>query len=195
MSATSNSTLYPAEDVTWEEARPGDIESWLALIYFGLYLPYLFWSREGELGHWGTMVLLPLLLVLAFNRGVERPVVSALGSFGLRRGNLRTGLGVTILLGVVLGLVQVFFSRSGPQVLEAARNGSALYLFPLAFLLMLLLAGFTEEFFFRGFLQTRLEALSGSKWVALLVTAFWFGVYHLPYAYFNPHWPSAGDWA
>ena len=25
--------------------------------------------------------------------------------------------------------------------------------------------------------------------------ALLFGVYHLPYAYFNPFWPSAGDWS
>jgi membrane protease YdiL (CAAX protease family) len=27
-----------------------------------------------------------------------------------------------------------------------------------------------------------------------VVASIFFGVYHLPYAYFNPNWPSAGDW-
>ena len=173
---------------------PAAREMWLAVAYFPLYLAYLFWQLEGELGHWGTMVLLPLLLVLVLNWGREAPISSALASFGLRWGNLRRGLGVTLVLGVGLGLFQLFLSRSGPAVLEAFRTGTALYLLPLAFVLMLGMAGFTEEFFFRGFLQTRVEALAGSKWVGLILTSVLFGVYHLPYAYFNPNWPSAGDW-
>lgn len=169
-------------------------EMWLASLYFPLYLAYLFWKLEGELGHWGTMVLLPFLLVMVLNRGREAPISSALASFGLRWGNLRKGLGGTLVLGVGLGLFQLFLSRSGPAALEAFRTGAALYLLPLAFVLMLGMAGFTEEFFFRGFLQTRIEALAGSKWTGLILTSVLFGVYHLPYAYFNPHWPSSGDW-
>ena len=169
-------------------------EKWLAPGYFLVYLGYLFWHGEGELGHWGTMVLLPFLLVFLLNRGEGGTVSTALASFGLRRGNLRRGLLVTLALGVALGLVQVFLSRSGPAVMEAFRSGTALYLLPLAFVLMLAMAGFTEEFFFRGFLQTRLEDLLRSRTGGLLVTSVLFGVYHLPYAYFNPNWPSAGDW-
>jgi membrane protease YdiL (CAAX protease family) len=177
-----------------EEQLLSNAESWLAPAYLLLYLAYLFWSLEGEVEHWGTLVLLPLLLVVLVNRGREKPLLSALASFGLRWGSLRRGLGLTIVLGVVLGMVQLFMSRSGPAALDAFRTGTALYLLPLSFLLMLGMAGFTEEFFFRGFLQTRFETLSGSKWWALLLTSVLFGLYHLPYAYFNPNWPSSGDW-
>jgi membrane protease YdiL (CAAX protease family) len=169
-------------------------EQWLAPVFFLGYMAYLFWSLEGELGHWGTMVLLPLLLVIFLNRGRENPFSSALATFGLKWGTLRRGLGLTMVLGVVLGMVQLFMSRSGPVALDAFRTGTALYLLPLSFVLMLALAGFTEEFFFRGFLQSRFETLMGSKWWALLLTSLLFGIYHLPYAYFNPNWPSAGDW-
>ena len=194
MNQTSGPELAPAAGEAHDPWVPPAKEMWLALAYFPLYLAYLFWQLEGEFGHWGTMVLLPLLLVLALNWGREAPISSALASFGLRWGNLRRGLGLTLVLGVVLGLVQVFMSRSGPAVLEAFRAGTAVYLLPLAFLLMLGMAGFTEEFFFRGFLQTRIEAMAGSKWVGLILTSVLFGVYHLPYAYFNPNWPSSGDW-
>ncbi len=27
-----------------------------------------------------------------------------------------------------------------------------------------------------------------------MVTPILFGIYHVPYAYLNPNWPSAGDW-
>lgn len=186
--------LAPSDGGASRPWVPNPRESWVAVAYFPLYLAYLFWQLEGEFGHWGTMVLLPLLLVLVLNRGREAPISSALAGFGLRWGNLRRGLGVTVVLGVGLGVFQLFLSRSGPAVLEAFRTGTALYLLPLAFVLMLGMAGFTEEFFFRGFLQTRLEALAGSKWVGLILTSLLFGVYHLPYAYMNPNWPSSGDW-
>ncbi len=46
---------------------------------------------------------------------------------------------------------------------------------------------------FRGFLQTRLTALFRSRIVGLFVSALLFGLYHVPYAYLNPNWPSYGD--
>ena len=68
-----------------------------------------------------------------------------------------------------------------------------LYLFPLAAAFGILTAGFTEEFFFRGFLQTRMESLSGSAILAFLIATVAFGLYHVPFAYLNPNWPTAGD--
>jgi membrane protease YdiL (CAAX protease family) len=116
------------------------------------------------------------------------------GHGGLRRGNLGKGMGWALLLGAAFGFVQIFLSGNSAETQEAIRSGRALYLLPLGFVLMMMLAGFTEEFFFRGFLQTRAVALLRSKWLAVVIVALLFGVYHLPYAYFNPHWPSAGDW-
>ena len=82
---------------------------------------------------------------------------------------------------------------AGPDLWELIRTGKALYLFPLAAAFGLVTAGFTEEFFFRGFLQTRVEKLTGSPWAAVLLVAVAFGLYHVPYAYLNPAWPTAGD--
>ena len=64
---------------------------------------------------------------------------------------------------------------------------------PLSFMLMLLTAGFTEEYFFRGFLLGRLLPIFRPAWPAVLLSAAAFALYHLPYAYLNPNWPSAGD--
>ena len=68
----------------------------------------------------------------------------------------------------------------------------ALFLLVMAFLLFT--TALTEEVFFRGYLQTRLERLTGSRFAGLLLASVLFGVYHLPYAYLNPMWPSSGDW-
>ncbi len=82
---------------------------------------------------------------------------------------------------------------AGPELWELIRTGKALYLFPLAAAFGFLTAGFTEEFFFRGFLQTRVERLTGSPWIAVLLVTVAFGLYHVPFAYLNPNWPTAGD--
>lgn len=167
----------------------------MALAYLGLYWAYLFWHRENELRHWASLVAIPLPMVLALRVGKPSPLPHTLASFGLRGGNLTRGLGVTLFLGVGVGLPQVFLSRSGPAVLEAFASGRALYLLPLTFAALLLLTGFTEEFFFRGFLQTRLEPLLRSRWVGPVTASVLFGLYDVPCAYFVPQWPSAGSWS
>ena len=173
---------------------PGRREAWAALAYFALYLTYLFTAPESDLLHWLSLVAIPLVIALVLRPG-KRSLSAILASFGLRPGNLGKGVGWAVLLGTAFGFMQVFLSESSTQAQEAFQSGRALYMLPLGFLLMLMTAGFTEEFFFRGFLQTRMEALLRSKWLAVLIVALLFGVYHLPYAYLNPHWPSAGDWS
>lgn len=191
---------------------PGDrADAWLAPVYLAAYLGYLFLlHRESELEHWVGLVLVPLLLVLAARarvgrraRGGPSPgegrswrsvLAGAFASFGLRPGGLTRGLGAALVLGVAIGLVQVRYARAGEAVMEAARTGRIVWLLPLAFVLLLFLTGFTEEFFFRGFLQTRLEALTRSRWLGWIAATAAFAVYHVPYAYYNPAWPSAGDW-
>ena len=171
-------------------------ESIPLLLYSLVYLLYLFATLEGEAGHWVTLVALPFLMVLLLRRARGKPTgIAALGAaVGLRRGRLTTGLGIAAGVGLALAALQLMVSRSRAQILEALTSTSALYLLPLAFVLLLLTAAFTEEFFFRGILLTRLRARWGAL-PALLVSSFLFGLYHLPYAYLHPRWPSHGDWA
>lgn len=54
-----------------------------------------------------------------------------------------------------------------------------------ALLKSLVLAPIIEETFFRGFIQARLRASSGfigQAWVAIVVTAIAFGLFHLPHS-------------
>jgi membrane protease YdiL (CAAX protease family) len=169
-------------------------EGRIALVYFAVYLAYLFWNPESEALHWVSLVALPLFLVFLVRRARPSQPSGLLASFGIRRATWTRGLLWAVVLGLVLSLLQVEMSRYTDEVWEIIRSGRALYLFPLVFAFMLLTAGFTEEFFFRGFVQTRLEPLLRSKIAALVVTSILFGIYHVPYAYLNPNWPSAGDW-
>jgi membrane protease YdiL (CAAX protease family) len=47
-------------------------------------------------------------------------------------------------------------------------------------------AGIVEEFFFRGLVQARVAALTGSEWTALVVMALIFGLAHAPGFYLRP---------
>lgn len=168
-------------------------DTWIALPYFAIYLAYLFWHPESEFYHWATLVGLPLLFVVLLQQSGSRSVARALASFGMSKGRHGRGVVVAIALSLVACLFQLRFSRYSEDIWEIIRSGQVLYLLPLVFLFLMLTAGFTEEFFFRGFLQTRLELLLQSKWLALLAASLCFGLYHVPYAYLNPNWPSAGD--
>jgi membrane protease YdiL (CAAX protease family) len=168
-------------------------DGWMALAYFAVYLTYLFFAVESELRHWVTLVAIPLILAWALLPGGRRTVGGTLASVGLGRDGFWKGVGWVLLAGALITAFQVFCGGNAQEVQALFRDGRALYLLPLAFVMMLVFAGFTEELFFRGFLQTRLEALTGRPWMALLVSALLFAAYHVPYTLLNPHWPSYGD--
>ena len=165
-----------------------------ALVYFFAYLAYLFTHIENEVEHYRSIVLLPFLLIYITQAWQgERRFAAALASVGLRRGNLRRGLLVAVLVGLGLSALQLVASNRIAAIWELLVTGRAAYLFPLALTFMLIGPGFTEEFFFRGVIQTRLARWFGAHWPAILVTSALFGLYHVPYAYLNPSWPSHGD--
>jgi len=162
--------------------------------YFAAYVGYLFLRLEGEFLHWVTLVVLPLFLVIWRRRKGSRPISAALTSVGLSASVCKQGLGVAAGVGLLVSALQLVVSRNRFEMLETLESPRALILFPSAVVLMILFAGFTEEFFFRGVLQTRFSACL-PKLLAIPLTAIAFGVYHLPYAYLNARWPSHGNWA
>ena len=86
-------------------------------------------------------------------------------------GGVAQGLGWALLLGGVITVLQVTLFGHRREILALIESGQALWLYPLMLLLMFAMAGFTEEFFFRGFLQTRLEVLTRSPWAAVAIVA------------------------
>ena len=174
-------------------SAPSRREAWPALAYFVLYFVYLFATLESEFAHWLTLVAIPVLIALTFGGWIRSPA-AVLDTFGLRRDGWTSGLGWALLLGAAITVLQVTLFGHRREILALIESGRALWLYPLMLLLMFAMAGFTEEFFFRGFLQTRLEVLTRSPWAAVAIVAVLFSLYHLPYAYLNPMWPSAGDW-
>jgi membrane protease YdiL (CAAX protease family) len=167
-----------------------------ALVYFALYVGWLFMTLENEFLHWVSMVIIPLAILYSVQKiripsaGME----STLATVGIKKGNLTSGILWAIVIGLALSALQLVLSRNRDQIWSLIVSGKAVVLFPITFVLMLFTAATTEEFFFRGVLQTRLQSLFRSKTIAVIVASLLFGLYHLPYAYLNPRWPSHGNW-
>lgn len=164
----------------------------LALAYCAIYFAWLICYQESELVHWLTLVSLPLLLAFFFPR-LQRGWRMLLESFGLVAARLRSGYLPALLLGLGFCLVQFFVSNQAAELRRLFTSTDGWLLLVPALALMLATAGFTEEFFFRGFLQTRLSAVLQRPWLAICIASVLFALYHVPYAYLKPSWPSHGD--
>lgn len=197
-------------DVTHESARdPGRrrrrADTVFAWAYFGLYLGVQFGrGPEGEGLHWLTLVAIPLLAIMwiARRREGEPGLRAALRRIGLSRGRLSEGLRWAVPLGLGLSVLQLVMSRNTAAFLELVTSTRVLLIGPIALVFLLLSAATTEEFFFRGVLQRGTEAWlvrdrapekRGAALLALLAASVAFALYHLPYAYLSPNWPSHGD--
>lgn len=169
-------------------------EAAFVLTYFCLYLGYLFFHQENETAHWVSLVVLPFGMLLVLRRPVGSGIRDTLSSIGLSWSTWRQGLWWAALLGLGLSAAQLMVSDRTADFIPLIKSGQAFYMFPLALLLLMMTAGFTEEFFFRGVIQSRLGMVWRSRAGAVLATSILFGMYHIPYAYFNPNWPSHGSW-
>jgi membrane protease YdiL (CAAX protease family) len=170
-------------------------EAVFVLVYAVLYIGYLFARQEGELAHWLTLVALPLLGLwwMHFPRRTGRSLRATLGSVGLVPSRLRDGVGTALAVGLLVQVLPLLGRPQREALGAIVASGRILHLLPLALMFLILTVAFTEEFFFRGVLQTRLAAWWGSWLWPVLITSVVFSLYHVPYAYLNEHWPSAGN--
>jgi len=157
------------------------------LIYVGVYVLYLFVNPEHELLHWVTLVIVPAGLVACVGR--YRSWEDFIQSVGLRP---RDWHGWLLALGLAAAFqcVQLLNSAQRIALRAALAAPSDLVLIPVAFVLVIGTAATTEEFFFRGLVQSRVAARTGSEAAGVAIATSLFVLYHVPYAYLL--WPSAG---
>jgi membrane protease YdiL (CAAX protease family) len=172
--------------------RAAGRETALAVAYFAAYLAYLFLHQEGELLHWITLVLVPLGGLALVGRYPSARTL--LASIGLDAAAATRGLPLALLLGIAFQGLQALNGRQRAELIEALGAPFGFLLPVAAFLLLVGTVATTEEVFFRGILQRRLAALLNEP-AALGLATLAFVLYHVPYAYLNPSWPSAGDGA
>ncbi len=142
--------------------------------------------------NWLFLFLIPIVLVrIAHGHTTFHEFLTSVGfsSHGLIPALKVTLLAAFLFLPVILGSVS---TPQRVEILTIFHTGRVAILFPISFVLALLLAGFTEEFFFRGILQSRL-ALKTSELRGLVITSLLFGLVHAPHAYFLSTWPTHGD--
>jgi membrane protease YdiL (CAAX protease family) len=169
-------------------------EALIFVLYSLVYIAYLAWRPEGELLHWVTLVAVPVVLIRVTRaaRGLKPTWREVLRSIGFGERPSALGIASALIIGVLLSCVQLV-GRNGEAILGLIRSERALWLWPLSFLLMVATAAGTEELFFRGILQKRLRAASGSRLLAIAVATVLFTLYHVPYAYHNPGWGTQND--
>lgn len=184
-------------------AVPG-YEYWILLTYYALFMAASMLAKgEGifanEFTKWIWFVIFPFVLLLLIHRH-NLDIRDIFRSIGFSR----QSTGRALLLGFLAYLVFVpllFFVMPESQIQKLQilfqEPGKALIILPLSFVFSLFTAAFTEEFFFRGMLQSSLTRLTGSEMRSCLITAFLFGIYHFPYAFFSSSWPTYGNllWA
>ena len=169
--------------------------AWWGVVYFFLYMSSLWFTTEGELAHWLSLVLIPVFALWAWERR-RAPALSLLEvgrRLGLRRPERNRGIVLALVLAILLQGLQLMNRSQRGEVIAVLSSAAALWIVPMALVLVLLTAAFTEEFFFRGILQRSLSDRFRSRALGIVGASLAFALYHLPYAYLNPAWPSAGN--
>jgi membrane protease YdiL (CAAX protease family) len=169
-------------------ARSIRLQARFAGAYFVVLLGYLFLHQEGEWLHWVSLVAVPLvgLAIVARQRSI-RALTRSIGLTGSTR-----GIGWVAVLGGAFQVLQLLNDRQRAELSDALGSPLGFLLPVAAFLLLIATAATTEEVFFRGILQTRLADRLNSEPLGLALAAAAFALYHLPYAYLHPSWPSFG---
>ena len=106
-----------------------------------------------EVTNWLFLVLLPLLILARLKKGkFKEAFQETLREIGLKRIDKETGFRTLLVCMLYMGIQVFVFSLSDekPVITDIPKM---LVRLPIFMCLMLLTAGFTEEFFFRGIVQ------------------------------------------
>jgi membrane protease YdiL (CAAX protease family) len=128
---------------------------------------------------WSILTLgLPMIFLVLILKYGEKENFNSLGILKL---NLKT-IGLSLLLVVTMFIVAFLFGNL-MRILNLVPGNEPMYnqmkLLPVwGKVLMVLWAGFSEEFYFRGYAITRLEELTRNKTIAVIAPLIIFGIGH-----------------
>lgn len=185
-----------------EVERPR-IESGAAIIYLAIYAVIFLgfgmtWARqvfppgpeqEGLVLALKLVVHVVLPALLLVFLGAKLGPITQLGLSGRKFWRTLIVLGA-LILAIVCVVTPSLKEISGiPPTFE-----TMIWALPLGYVWMTLEAGVTEEFLFRGVLQTRLTAWFNSAWAGVIVTSVLFGLAHAP-GLFMRGGPGVDGWS
>lgn len=176
------------------------LQAWSMVVWYGLVILLAVITLANGLElvngftNWFFLVLMPLGLVQLTRR--DGPALrDTLRSVGFTRANMKAGIQLAILI-MPLSLPLLYAvgeqQRAAIQMIFATPLQATLS-FLVSFILAFFTAGFVEEFFFRGILQSRLAGSLGSEWRGLLIASLLFGLIHLPMYFFSSFEPTHGN--
>jgi len=165
-----------------------------SLYYIGYMIFLVFWLTHempfSDVLNWTPFVIMPGIGLWCYGYRWS--------SFGISTQNLRSGTTLSLIVTFSLVPLLLFTLHYFNCIQGFISNiGYFLLILPFAFVLAFSGPAVTEEFFFRAVLLERIAQLMKSEAGGIVVTAILNGVYHLPFAYFLPSWPTHGNlmWA
>lgn len=169
--------------------------------YFAYFIFNLLTTSEGVqiLGDfaqpWIMLVIIPLIILILI-RGEQSSFKQTIKSLGFTK----IGFWPSIKLGAISSIIMIPFimlstnTTQRTAIYETFNNPvKGIIYFVISFAIAFILFAFTEEFFFRGFLQSRIAKITNSEWIGVLISSFLFGMYHLPNLYLNISSQSHGN--
>ena len=156
--------------------------SWF-LFYFLLAMMSMQFELQlvNEISNWLFFVLFPLLITARLRK---ESLKKTLLEIGIKRFDKKTGLKTLLVCLIYIVIVFTMFSAGEETDITIEDIPKIVAYLPLFWILMILTAGFTEEFFFRGVLQRCMMNALKRPCTAILISSILFGLYHFPFAFY-----------
>lgn len=104
-----------------------------------------------------------------------------LPSMGLTVIDWKKNLIIGLIVFFVMAIPSAFYSGTASLILSGKLSLAQLVFgFSLSFIYYFFMSGFSEEFLFRAFIQTRISVILKSRISGILITALLFGLLHIP---------------
>lgn len=176
--------------------KPGQLnrkENAFVLMWAAVYILLCALTAKGvlplvnEVSNWIWLVAFPFFIVKFANGSTIRDTLTLIGLRFVNKVRWKKKL-VLICLGYLPFLIIFAKYRYNITASMLMEKWVMLLFFPLVFIAMMLMAGSTEEIFFRGMVQRNIYNATKSQVVAVLAASLLFALFHLPYAYYM--WPG-----
>ncbi|MDR1905549.1 MAG: CPBP family intramembrane metalloprotease [Clostridiales bacterium] len=87
------------------------------------------------------------------------------------------GIGIAVGLSLLVGVLPILIGGSGASLVGEKQTGAVSIVYSIVTALIFI--GTLEELIFRGYMQTRINALTKHKFIGVLIAAALFGLWHI----------------